>query len=218
MIGRDLWRGLVGTGVWLCGLGAIALAAYATEQSCLDPLVALGFQLAVLHLTRRARRKAGELLFGDQPDAWGFAADFGQELARGDRLHRLGWHIVEDIGTAFGLVWDRLEVPAWGNFEWGHLGDVEMLTAPLVVGGREIGRLVLGPKPFGARLSDEERRLLDAVTHTVAICLHDALVVEALARRLRELGHIRGTTIDIADEIDSATAPVPRVIPLRRRS
>lgn len=180
---------------WLLAVG---LAVYAGVVLTLDtvlrghaqPVVALAGAgtVAVLYQPLRIRleRAADAMLYGDRGDPYAVLAGLGRQLEATGSAELTLPATVSAIATALRLPYVAIELPddrpGRPTSVHGTPPATMPVSIPLMHGGEDVGRLLIGLREVRTDLTGAESRLLDDVARQVAVATHAVLLDRALRR------------------------------------
>jgi two-component system, NarL family, sensor kinase len=122
----------------------------------------------------RLQRLVDRALYGDRANPARVVSRLGAQLATPDA----GLHgVVASIRSALRLPYAALETDAAVLAVDGTPGE-HLVTLPLTYGGRETGRLVLGPRRGERLLGEADRRVLELLATPLAVAVHATVLSE----------------------------------------
>ena len=219
---RLVRRGLVSLLVWVALL-AIYVAALSrvldtvTLMSGNNEQLRSTFMLAMVAFNAATfwplqgwlRRRAERWLFHDVYDFTATMHAFGAELVQLPTAGPIAQHALKRLGTTLGLRWAAIEtLEPVNTFHWARRLDstdgraaLAALEVPLVADGRQIGRVLLGPKEYDVELSVQDEALVVAVAPLLASALQSALLLSRLEEQVALLADREQTLVALSGSL-----------------
>lgn len=171
LLGDRLANRLLPEGAWT--LIAVALVALS-----LDPL------------RRRLQRSVDRLLYGNRNDPYAVVTALGRGLGAATAAPTMLDDVAEAVARSLALPYVAIEVPSADGpprvAEWGRCHG-PTIGLPLDYRGEQIGRLLVTPRTVSGRLSERDRRLLEDVSHPVALTVNAVELSASLQRARQQL-------------------------------
>ncbi len=138
--------------------------------------------LALQPVRRRLERAADQWIFGVKPDPTQAIINLGATLADTYELESLLPRIEAALTEGLGLEWARVSLePAESDVD-----RQSTMTAPIVLGGEQLGFVLCGPKTNG-EFTDEDRAVVKTLTRQAALAVRNVRLATQLADKAAEL-------------------------------
>ena len=167
-------------------------------------LLATGLAAVIFQPLRdRLQRGANRLMYGERDDPYAVLSRLGSRLESTPAHDAVLPAVTRTVLEALKLPYAEIQLRRDDGFDTAAAaGDrVEnTLSLPLVYGGEEVGRLVLGPRAGEEGFADAERRLLEDLAHQIGASAHAALMTDEALRLSADLQRSRERLVEAREE------------------
>lgn len=176
--------------IYVLVVGA-AGALFQTQSNWLVALLATGL-VAVLFNPLRARlqRWTNRLLYGQRDEPFEVLAQLGQRLEDSVAPESIYPSIVEIVAQTLRLPYAAVVVRQGTGYQlvedYGRLTG-EPVVFPLSAQGEEVGRLLIGPRSPGEKLSPADERLLQNIARQAGSVVYDVQLTHELQRSRQQI-------------------------------
>ena len=142
----------------------------------------VGAMLALQPVRGRLENAADQWIFGVKPDPTEAVVNLGATLADTYELESLLPRIEAALIEGLGLEWARVSLePAESDID-----HPSTITAPIVLGGDQLGFVICGPKTNG-EFTDEDRAVVTTLARQAALAVRNVRLATQLADQAAEL-------------------------------
>lgn len=187
LLSRAVVYGLLSAAVAGLSPGVLAIAGIvfgAGDGVDLQVLATLTAAAVLLPVRGRLQRQVDRLFFGDRGAPYVAMARLGRQVERAAPAEPVLGSVASVVAGSLRLPYAAVELrvgDAWvPGASWGR-GPADVVSFPLVFQREMVGRLLVGQRSAGERLSSDDERLLANLATQVAPAAHAVALREALA-------------------------------------
>jgi signal transduction histidine kinase len=145
-------------------------------------MLSVGAMLALQPVRGKLESAADQWIFGVKPDPTEAIVNLGATLADTYELESLLPRIEAVLTEGLGLEWARVSLdPEASDFD-----HPSTMTAPIVLGGDQLGFVICGPKTNG-EFTDEDRAVVTTLARQAALAVRNVRLATQLADQAAEL-------------------------------
>lgn len=182
-------------------LAVVAVAGMLLGDAVQVPASLVGAGVAAVLLApvrTRLQRRVDRLLYGDRGDPYGVLSRLGRELELASDAGSPAT-VAATVREALQLSGVAVEVIGVGNVVVGRV-PTDAVVVPLMAGGEQVGRLLLGPRPGEATLGRRDLALLRNLAPSIAGAVRAGREAERATRLAADLQRSRENLVLAREE------------------
>jgi signal transduction histidine kinase len=190
-------------GIYVLVVGGLGVLLQ-TRGNLLVSILAAGLVAALFQpLRERLQRGMNRLMYGERDDPYAVLSRLGQRLESTLASDDVLPAVTRTLQETLKLPYAEIQLKRNEGFETAaSAGDPvgETLRLPLIYGGEQVGRLVLGLRAGEKSFSSEENRLFEDLAHQVGVAAHATLLSNETKSLFADLQRSRERLVSAREE------------------